>query len=223
MPTRWGCLLLVSVTGMLVVSWWFGAEAFLSPNEPLPAEVLVLEAWTGPDGAAAAAAEFKQPNNSYEYIVAAGGLAGEFWAKRRWSYSEVAARDLRRSGVPEDHIVEAQADDVASQRTYETAVAARHALEAKGIRPRAVNILTLGAHARRSRLVFAKVFGPETRVGVISWAPTGYYGPQWWHSSLRADTLIKETVGYLYELLLDSGRSSHAESNQHKPSTQTAQ
>lgn len=215
-PTLWGWLLLLLCLTSLALAWWFRAEAFLSLNQPLQANVMVVEAWTGTDGVAAAAAEFKQPGNSYDYIVATGGLAGDRWNNRRWNYAEVAERDLRRLGIPADRIITAASEDVANQRTFESAITAKQRLESKGIRPKALNVFTRGVHARRSRLIFSKVFGPETEVGVISWTPPGYYEGPWWQSSVRADELIKETVGYLFEFLLNSGRRSNSKSRAHE-------
>jgi hypothetical protein len=73
--------------------------------------------------------------------------------------------------------------------------------------PTAINIFTAGAHARRSRLVYEKVFGSEVKVGAISWAPADRATSiAWWRSSERTIVLTKETVGYLSELLFNSGR-----------------
>ena len=90
------------------------------------------------------------------------------------------------------------------------AVSAWRSLHAAGAMPSAINVYTRGAHARRSRLVFAKVFGPATKVGVISWQPTDFAAEHWWHSSERTEDLIKETVGYTFELLFNSGRLSNS-------------
>jgi hypothetical protein len=59
-------------------------------------------------------------------------------------------------------------------------------------------------------LVFAKVEGPGTAVGVVDWTPSDYEGVPWWRSSERARELMLETVGYLFEALLNSGRSSNS-------------
>ena len=80
-------------------------------------------------------------------------------------------------------------------------------LQSLSIKPKSINIFTLGPHARRSRLVFAKVEGSETRVGVISWTPSCNQAGPWWRRSTRAKELLTETVGYLFEALLNSGRS----------------
>lgn len=206
-PTALGWTLLFLIGSCPILLWWFEAESFCSLNAPLPAEVLVVEAWTGTEGAAAAAIEFKHHSDSYRYVVAAGGLTSVSWASERWNSSHVAAKALYESGIFESQIIPAKADDVGTQRTFKTAMAAREALLRKGIKPKAINVFTLGAHARRSRLVFAKVFGPETKVGVVCWIPPGYNEGPWWTSSERAEDLVKETIAYLYEALLGSGRA----------------
>jgi hypothetical protein len=85
-------------------------------------------------------------------------------------------------------------------------MAAKQALEAKDLKPKRVNVFTRGPHARRTRLVYSKTLGPATQVGIISWNPYGPMSGGWWHSSSRAEELLKETVGYLYEVFLSSGR-----------------
>ena len=207
-PTLFGWVVLILLAGMIPLFWAFRAEHFLSLNSPAPAEILVVEGWIDIEGADAAAVILKQPNSPYKYVVAAGSLSGEKWNKRRWSYAEIAAIELHREGVPTDQIIVADTGAVESQRTFATAVAARRALERKGIAVSAINVFTRGPHARRSRLVFSKVFGDQVTVGVISWTPPGYDSGPWWKSSERSNDMIRETVGYFFELLLNSGRGT---------------
>jgi hypothetical protein len=190
--------------------WWLGdGESFLSLTERRPAEVLVVEGWIGRDGIRAAAAEFMR--RGYRYVVATGGLTNdERWSQGGWSYAEGAQHELIRSGVPEAQILVATARDVESQRTFESAIAVSRALQARGIHPKALNVFTWGDHARRSRLVFAKVFQPDTNVGVVSWTPAIYGIGPWWKSSSRAKELLAETAGFIYEALFNSGRSSNS-------------
>jgi uncharacterized SAM-binding protein YcdF (DUF218 family) len=158
----------------------------------LPAKVLVVEGWIDRDGIRAARTEFDQ--YGYQYIVTTG-LS---------NHAEMAAGELIRLGVPTEKIVVACATETEINRTYESAVAAWRVLEAKGIHSKALNVFTWGPHARRSRLVFAKVTGMA--VGVVSWTPSGGEAVPWWRSSDRAKELLTETAGYVYEVLLNSGR-----------------
>src|SRR6478736_372555 len=168
-PTPMGWVSGVLVAGLLALSWTFLAEQWLSLTDRRPAKVLVVEGWIGLEGVKATAEEFSRGN--YDLVVTAGGLTGERWNVERWNYAEMAAKELNRLGVPQERILLARAHEVESQRTFEAAAAAWRALRAKGIEPTAINLLTRGPHARRSRLVYTKVFGHETEVGVISWTP----------------------------------------------------
>jgi uncharacterized SAM-binding protein YcdF (DUF218 family) len=197
--------------GCLVIApfllWFFQGETFLAKSERLPAQILVVEAWIGTEGMQAAAAEFQQ--GGYHFIVATGGLTNDRWSTQRFSYTEMARYELSRAGVPPDRIIPAPAADVESQRTFASARAVRSALLARGEIPLAVNVFTLRSHARRSQLIFSKVLGPDIRVGVISLVPATDRSGFWWESSERAVDLIKETAGWLYERLLNSGRWSN--------------
>jgi uncharacterized SAM-binding protein YcdF (DUF218 family) len=205
-PTLFGSFLILTLL-VIPVAWWFArGESFLSLTERLPANILVVEGWIGYEGIRAAAAEFAQ--RGYQYVVATGGVtSAEGWQEAGWSYAQGAENELIRSGVPKERILVAPCRNTETQRTYESAVAVWLAIQAKGIQAKALNVFTMGPHARRSRLVFAKAYEPGTQVGVVSWAPPSYETEPWWRSSERAKELLTETAGYLYEVLLNSGRN----------------
>ena len=209
-PLGWSCGLLLILA--VILSWTFLAEGWLSLTARKPAKILVVEGWIGLEGIKAAEREFTQ--EKYDLVVATGGLTGERWNVARWNYAEMAAKELRRLGVPGEQILPARAREIESQRTFEAAVAARQALLASGIHPAAINVMTRGPHARRSRLVYAKVFGADTKVGVISWTPESERNSPWWGSTDRASDLIKESIGFPFELLVNSGRTSNSPPSQ---------
>jgi hypothetical protein len=103
-PTWLGllCLCLFLATPLL---WWcIYGESFLSVTQRLPAQVLVVEGWIGPDGVRAAAEEFKE--GGYQYVVATGGFTtNKGWQEASRSYAEQAENELIRSGVPKDRII----------------------------------------------------------------------------------------------------------------------
>jgi hypothetical protein len=208
-PTWVGSLCLVLFLAAPAIWWGVYGEAFLSLTDRRPAEILVVEGWIGRDGVQAAAKEFVR--HGYRYVITTGGLtSAERWDESSWSYAEGAQHELIRSGIPETQIIAATSRVVDRQRTFECAVAASRALQSKGIHARSLNVFTWGPHARRSRLVFAKVFQPDTDVGIVSWSPsTDRVGP-WWHSSDRAKELLAETPGYFYEAFFNSGRPSNS-------------
>jgi hypothetical protein len=204
LPTWLGLLLFVAASTTPIVFWALEGEKILSANAEVPHDVLVVEGWIMDEPVQAAGKLFL--SGGYRYAVAAGSYTGEKWFKLRWSTAEEARKNLALTGVPADRIVLAQAPDVEAHRTYATAVTAKAALDARGIKPTAVTVYTLGAHGFRSRLVFQKVFGPGTPVGVITWKPPEVSTVRWWRDSDRAVDMMKETLGCVWEWAFDSGR-----------------
>ncbi|HVU18449.1 MAG TPA: ElyC/SanA/YdcF family protein [Candidatus Didemnitutus sp.] len=206
-PTLWGWALVVSVGFGIALGWVFGAESFLAVTQREDSDVLVVEAWIGYAGLDAAKDEFLRGH--YRYIVSAGGKSDSPWDNGQMNYADEGARHLAALGLPASAILIAHQVPTTRQRTFATAAAAWRALDAAHLHPAAINVFTLGAHARRSRLIFSRAFSPA-KVGVIAWIPPDRAPGKWWQSSIRAEELIKESVGYLFERLMDSGRSSNS-------------
>jgi uncharacterized SAM-binding protein YcdF (DUF218 family) len=219
-PTLWGWLLIAALAFAPPLLWWFKGESFLSSDQRLSsADILVVEGWISVEGIRAGVKEFK--SGQYNYVVATGGLSGESWSTRRWNYAVEAEEQLIRAGIPRHKVLIAPAKESGSQRTHEMAISTWHTLRTQNIAPVGIHIFTRGTHARRSRLTFQRVIGNAVEVGVVSWVPPGRDHQRWWQTSERAEETIKETVGYLYELLLHSGRKSrkdlHALRPRHDP------
>jgi len=203
-PALFGALAVV----LLVAGIWLCVygEAYFSLTHRLPADVLIVEGWIGSEGIRAAAAEFER--GGYKWIAATGGETQD--GNGPANYAEMAARELAQLGVPRERIVTAPSGEVEHERTFKSAVAAWRAIQMRGIHPASINVLTLGPHARRSRLVYAKIYAPSAQVGVIAWAPSSYETEPWWRSSGRTKCFLKEIVGYPFEVLLNSGRVSNS-------------
>jgi uncharacterized SAM-binding protein YcdF (DUF218 family) len=180
----------------------------LATTDRLPADVLVVEGWIGREGIGAAVHEFER--GGYRYIVASGGLTSGFWEDEPKSYAQMAAGEMLRLGVPRERVLVAYSEDTESRRTFESAVAVRQALRQAAINPKTINVFTFGPHARRSELVFRKVNSAAPEVGVIGWEPAEYQRKPWWKSSERAREVFEEVLGYIYEVLLNSGRRSNS-------------
>ncbi len=181
---------------------------FFSVTRRLPPDVLIVEGWVESEGVRAAAEEFSR--GPYRYVVATGGKTWDRADSDRSSYAERAKRGLIESGVPESRIIVSSTGEIERQRTFKSAVTAWRSIQHAEVRPRAINVFTLGPHAMRSRLVYEKVFAPEVPVGVIAFIPSEYRIEPWWLSMSRAKCLLKEIVGYPFERLLNSGRISNS-------------
>jgi uncharacterized SAM-binding protein YcdF (DUF218 family) len=207
LPTRLGWLILCGALAVPLALWAFLGERFLAHTERLPAEALVVEGWIGVEGVRAAKLEFDR--HGYRYIVTAGGSTNFRWGPQHWNYATESREMLLLLHLPPDKVLAAPVPETEKQRTFTAALGVKRALELHGLHPASVNVFTLGVHARRSRLVFAKAL-PGTEVGVVSWRPSEYKPEPWWRSSERAVDLLKESIGYLFELLLSSGRWSNS-------------
>jgi hypothetical protein len=207
-------IFIILVTATMIWLWYCG-EGFFSLSRPISADVLIVEGWIGSDGIRAAAEEFKR--GAYKYVVATGGLTVEPMADDHSSYAEIAKKELLKSGIAEESIIVGSIREIERERTFKSAVATWQALQRRGVHPRAINVLTLGPHARRSRLVYEKVYAPDVQVGVIAFVPPWYRSQPWWLSRARTKCLLKEVVGYPFELFFNSGRvSSSAETMRSK-------
>ena len=207
-PTWTGSLCITSILFVVIAAWFGYGETYLAATNRASADVLVVEGWIGRTGVRAAVDEFERGH--YRYIVASGGLKADRWVEKSESYAEMAAAEMIRLGIPKERIVVASSEDTEIHRTFVSAVSVWRALRDAGIRPESLNVFTLGPHARRSALVFAKVNSPGPKIGVIGWLPPEYKTEAWWNSSDRSRELLDETVAYLYELLFNSGRRSNS-------------
>jgi DUF218 domain len=196
------CIVLLVLAPIAV--WFLYGESYLAKTHRSHADVLVVEGWIGRTGLRAAADEFER--GGYRYLIATGGLTSGRWEDQPESYAEMAARELFRLGLPKESLLVAPSEKTEKYRTFESAVAVRRTLHAANIKPEGINVFTFGPHARRSAMVFAKVNADVQKVGVIGWCPSEYRTERWWQSSERSKEFLEETIGYLYEVLLNSGR-----------------
>ena len=207
-PTWLGSFCIGVILFILVAAWFTYGESDLAVTDRSQADILVVEGWIGRKGIRAAVDEFER--GGYRFIVASGGLTSGRWEDQPVSYASMAAQEMMQLGIPKERIVVARSANTESHRTFESAVAVWRTLQEARINAMALNVFTLGPHARRSALVFSKVSSPGVKVGVIGWVPAEYKDEPWWQSSDRSRELLDETVGYLYELLLNSGRRSNS-------------
>ena len=182
-----GWMLACIVLFSSIIFYTMTIHPYLSVSKPVPAQILAVEEWISPHALEGAASEFKA--HGYNLLVVLGD-------ERRW-----VVPMLRGAGVDERKIVTIQFERVRKDRTFASAVALRNWLLSSGMSGKAVNVYTLGAHARRSWLLFSEALGPESPVGVISCENQDYDPKAWWESSEGFKTVIDETISYVYTRL----------------------
>jgi uncharacterized SAM-binding protein YcdF (DUF218 family) len=200
-PTWRGWLLLALVFGAVTYVGIRGAYSFLAVNDPKPGGVLVVEGWAADYALEAVVADFKQ--FSYEKVYVTGGPI-EWGAplSQYKTYAELGTATLLALGMSSNVVQAVPAPRVKQDRTYACAVALRKWVEEHGIQPGRINLVTVGPHARRSRLLFQKGFGKDMPIGVVAVPEPDYDARHWWHSSLGFRSVTGEAIAYMYARFL---------------------
>ena len=192
-PTIWGwisVLILVLGMGLFAVHHVY---AFLAPNEPVDAHVLVVEGWLAPRELEQAVRTFRR--GSYTRIVTTGGPVQDWPATQYGDYATMAANYLAKLGVPRDLIAAVPTPPSAQERTFLSAVMLRRSAQRLGIKLDSIDIFSSGVHARRSRLLFQMALGPTAHVGVLAARPEGYSPDAWWRASKGVEAIVFQSIG----------------------------
>jgi hypothetical protein len=90
---------------------------------------------------------------------------------------------------------------VSRDRTYAAGVALARELRQQPDFDGTLNVMTLGAHARRTRLLFQMAMPDGWRVGVIPVTDQGYDARRWWTSSAGFRDVTGEAIAWCYATL----------------------
>jgi len=174
---------------------------FLAVTRPVEAPVLVVEGWVWDKPAMReAAAEFKK--GGYECVICVGGPEDRSGRACPANCAVLAASSLIDLGIDRRYVHVVSLNSSAHQRTLGAARATSEWLRKDRPNTAALNVFTLGTHARKSWLLFKKVFGGEADVGIISGTESAYPVKYWWTSRTGVYLVIRNTMGYLYALAI---------------------
>jgi hypothetical protein len=172
-------------------------HSFLAVSSPIPADVLVVEGWLPDYALKGAIAEFK--SGSYRYLITTGvALPIGFYLAEYKTFAELGAATLLALGFDREHLAAVPAHNALKDRTAAAAVALKEWLPTSDLQVSAINLYTLGAHARRSWFIFKEALAPDIKVGIIAADPLDYDARTWWQSSAGVKTVMFETIGYVY-------------------------
>jgi len=203
LPTLRGWLLLLIPSAALLILGFRNLNAFFAVNDPVPDGVLVVEGWS-PDYALEIA-KLEVKRNPYHRLYVVGGPLeqGAPFSEYK-TYAELGSAILLRMGMSNDTVQAVPTAYVQKDRTYTAAVALQNWLRQHGTIPKEINLISVGAHARRSRLLFEKAFGSSTRVGIMAVEDRNYDPSHWWKSSEGVRSVVGETIAYCYARFLFS-------------------
>lgn len=196
--SRWAKFFLFIVVLTLAVITFLNVHRFLAVTQRLDTDVLVVEGWVHPYAIRASAEEFQ--NHSYHRIFTTGGpvVGNGGYINDYQTAASVGADLLKKADVPAELVQMVPSHVMGRDRTYSSALALRDWLRAHDVQVRSLNIVTEGAHARRTRLLFEKALGPNVTVGVIAVPSPDFDARRWWRYSEGVEEVVTEGVAYLY-------------------------
>ena len=192
-----GWLAMLAMVGLAFFGLLHGAYPFLATQESLPGGFLVFEGWAPDYVFDAVTNEFAR--NHYEKIYITGNPIEKGAPLCEYkNIAEVGAATLTKMGMDTNCFQAVPSPFVLRDRTYISAITLKKTLTAQGRLPAKLNIFTVGAHARRSRLLFEQVFGADATIGVIAFPSREFDEEHWWRSSPGVRIVMGELLAYGY-------------------------
>lgn len=170
---------------------------FLAVADRISAPILVIEGWSPAHTMKQAASEFNSGHYQRGVLVRSVLTVGDKYESGRYSGDYVTAL-LVQYGVPAEQLKTLFPNVTRKDRTYHSALAVRESLHQEGISVTSLEVATVGAHARRSRLLYQKAFGDNVKIGIIPLDDIAYDSSRWWASSEGVRDVIGECIAYFY-------------------------
>ena len=199
LPTLWGWCVLVVVAALVAVVGAVNANRLLALDAPARgpggagARTLVVEGWMGEAELAQAVALFRR--GRYERVLTTGGPIEAWSDVGGWkTFAQRGSAYLRAHGLAGVPVIAVPAPDAQRDRTYLEGVAVREWAQRTGVALGAIDLVSPGVHARRSRMVYRMALGDAVEVGVFATVPEGFDAERWWTSSRGVKSTIGESL-----------------------------
>lgn len=192
-----GWLVSLAALAVLAAAFIFSAYPFLAVTGRVDTEYLVIEGWIPNYALQESIDEFKSKPYKMIFTVGADPLTGVNIGQND-SIAIGAYQRLKFLGMNPDLVTPVPARIKYRNRTFQSAVALRKWIEENHLPVTSFNLVTLGPHARRSRLLFDEAFNGQAHIGIISIEDREYDPRRWWKYSEGVRELIGEGIGYVY-------------------------
>ena len=181
----------------VLVSIILFVHPFLAPTKPVGGGILVVVGGL-PDYALKKAKD-RFEEGHYKLLVTVGRKyttghpMAQYKSEADWTASRLNAQGVLLGKIIPVAITIYPRKD----RTYYKALAVQKRLKKAGFAQASIDVVSFGVHARRTWLLFEKVFS-SVDVGVIAIRPDNYDTSRWWLFSEGVRSVISESVAYLY-------------------------
>ena len=199
--TIFGKLLFLLIVFLVIMISSKQVYPFLAITERKSEEVMILEGWM-PSFLVEQVADYYLSVDYDKLVIARGLLQNVSTYESGQFIAEYTKTRLIELGVPENEIHIVYFAPKVKDRTYEAASKSKEWLIESRVDFASVDVVTLGAHARRSRLLYRRAFGSEYEVGVFSIQGQSYDSDRWWEYSAGVREVPFEFIAYLYAKFL---------------------
>ena len=195
--TATGWVALSMVLGLVLVSMILFIHSFLAPIKPVEGSVLVVVGHFPDYSLKEIKDQFEEGH--YKLLVTVGKkyTTGHPLAQYK-SEADRTASSLNAQGILLEKIIPVSITIYPKKdRTYHKALVVKKRLNKVGFTQASIDVVSFDVHARRTWLLFEKVF-PLVNVGVVAISPNEYDTSRWWLSSEGVRNVISESIAYLY-------------------------
>jgi DUF218 domain len=198
-PTWQGALVFMLAGFGLMAMVMLTIHPYLGVTKPVSADILVVEGWV-PDYVLEEAKNEFERNHYRKLYVTGGPLEVGVYLSEYKTYAELGAATLIRMGMRESAIEAVPSPSVRQDRTFTSAQSLKARLHLQTLGQKNINLVSVGAHSKRSQLLFQKAFGEDAQVGIIAIENRGYDPKHWWRSSAGVRTVLDELIAYIYAI-----------------------
>jgi hypothetical protein len=195
----WLLLLFLAVTASVVML--LEAYPFFAPTERVPAALLVIEGWSPPNAMKQVADEYRTGHYQRAVLVRSILDLDDKYLSGQ-DEGDYLVNLLVKYHMPADKITSLFPLVVNKDRTYHSALEVKKWIAGQGMVVKSLDLITMGPHARRSRLLYEKAFGGQVKIGIIAMKDLEYDENHWWRASEGVRSVMGETIAYLYARFL---------------------
>lgn len=198
-PTLLGWVIIILFVVIIFRLSLVGIYYFLAVNHPVKSKTLVIEGFV-PTYAIKGALEYYKENDFDRLIVTGIPIVNyEFIAPYK-NTGLATLTALRKFGFNDTVYIADIPTNIFIDRTYHTAIATKMLFDENNWLKN-FDIYSVGVHARRSRLMFKKVFGSDYDIGIIAHKDRTYDPNYWWKNSKGFRNVSNEFVATLYVMM----------------------
>jgi uncharacterized protein len=199
-PTIWGTLFLVAIFSFISYLLLIRTYIFLAPEKEPRSKILVVEGWI--DEISVGNALKLYQSRDYEYLIITGVPITQWtFSSPFTNMADATAESIKRMYFPDTLYRVIVPSNILRDRTYTSALALKMKLEEWQLPYKDFDLYTVGAHARRSYLVYRKAFHDDRYIGLIADTDSSFDSKEWFGTSRGFRIVIGELISYFYAYL----------------------